>query len=63
MADVVKIIKGLEFCTMVSETCNGCPYENQDFCEAELKADALELLKAQKSELDDIYENGCNFGL
>ena len=45
MADLDKVIKGLEHC-MGDQPCEECPYEKG--CDKELMGDALELLKAQE---------------
>ena len=49
MADIEKVIKGLEHCKRESEhiddnPCNGCPYYELKECQ-QMMADALELLK------------------
>ena len=54
MADIEKVIKGLECCiTKPEHNCEECPYEGDGEggwpCKSpEMKADALELLKKQK---------------
>lgn len=47
MADVEKVLKGLEQCSKKRTTpCDKrCPYYHEDFCESELAKDALELMK------------------
>lgn len=58
MADREKVIKGLECCgdTM---NCNECPYDSEmGGCFRNLKADALNLLKEQKSEEPLIIHKG-----
>ena len=52
MADIEKVIKGLEHCKRESEhiddnPCNGCPYYELKECQ-QMMADALELLKEYK---------------
>lgn len=65
MADVGKVIDGLEHCVKESEhiydnPCGGCPYYasvgfNQFICTSQqLKKDALELLKGYKQTLHPI---------
>ena len=48
MADLEKVIRGLEVCKTapeLKEECAGCPYDDgQDDCIARMAADALELL-------------------
>lgn len=50
MADLEKVIKGLECCKIPFTKCynGGCPYFENDGCKARLKGDALALLKAQE---------------
>ena len=72
MADIEKVIKGLEHCTRPSEIgkggnfCMDCPYVepigfNQFKCNGEqMKKDAIELLKDQRQqiwELQDLTEH------
>ena len=62
MADIEKVIKGLECCKdpMISGVkCNVCPYwddknpdEYQTSCNDNLCADALELLKSQQEQIE-----------
>ena len=53
MADIEKVIKGLEFCISTTE-CKGCPYEDpchdieQRILGEAIMRDALELLKEQQ---------------
>ena len=56
MADIEKVIKGLEHCKRESEhiddnPCNGCPYYELKECQ-QMMADALELLKEYKEYYD-----------
>ena len=56
MADIKKVIKGLEHCRDRSECNDDCPYSDiirdqnrgMDECVSELANDALELLKERK---------------
>lgn len=55
MADIEKVIKGLECCT--TDNCDECPYEraNSSLCPwpcnvSKMKEDALSMLKEQKNE-------------
>lgn len=50
--DREKVIKGLEHCAdRTNKRCNRtCPYHDRFFCESELAADALELVKEQTTE-------------
>ena len=55
MADLDKVIKGLEHCKRESEhiddnPCNGCPYYELKECQ-QMMADALELMKSQQQEI------------
>lgn len=77
MADLKKVIKGLEHCTNHRldgiERCVGCPYENQIItCRGDILEEALELLKAQEktkvifSQDDGSIETvcgNCGYGL
>ena len=51
MADIEKVIKGLDYCTHLYLGCKECPYfgtsTSKSSCECQLKTDALELLKKQ----------------
>lgn len=52
MADIKKVIKGLEYHLKelsVGKTCFKCPYCGDNPCEIHLIADALELLKEQEA--------------
>lgn len=49
MADLEKVITGLECCS-VQQSCSGCPWQGLD-CNDRLHLAALELLKEQVSEL------------
>lgn len=66
MADIEKIIKGLEHCKRESEhiddnPCNGCPYYELKECQ-QMMADALELLKTIKNLLNRIKAK-LSFGM
>lgn len=50
MPDRDKVIKGLEQCISVDETCTGCPYEGT-VCTTTLNSDALALIKEQEAEI------------
>ena len=54
MAELEKVIKGLECCLkesdhLYSNPCNGCPYEGKE-CIDRMKADAIALLKEQEKK-------------
>ena len=56
MADIEKVIKGLEYCRLMCEgvshnPCEGCPYQGSYACADKLKTDALALLKEQETEI------------
>lgn len=58
MADIWKVIKGLEHCKRESEhvddnPCNGCPYYELKECQ-QMMADALELLKEQEERIETL---------
>ncbi len=50
--DREKVIRGLELCRTLTDSCEGCPYENVppvENCMLTLHDDALELLKEQEA--------------
>ena len=51
MPDKEKVLKGLECCSdRIGKRCRSvCPYHERNYCESELAADALELLKEQEA--------------
>ena len=53
MADIEKVIKGLEFCTSADKNhmCEDCPYFENEFCNPDLMSDAFKLLKEQESRV------------
>ena len=69
MAELDKVIKSLELCCYRDETfrnplehgfnCGNCPYFSEcdkihSFCGDKLKKDALELLKEQEKEIEEL---------
>lgn len=52
MKDYEKIVKSLEHCLSKNLECDGCPYEEKCSGCAEMKADALALIKEMKAQLD-----------
>lgn len=53
MADIEKVIKGLEHCVGYSNSCFECPYSEDGYsasvhCKVQVDRDALELLKEQE---------------
>lgn len=58
MIDRKKVIKGLECCGGTGMCFHGCPYhevsQSVEGCTSQLAADALELLKEQKADLEDL---------
>lgn len=58
MADIEKVVKGLECCSgNIGTDCNECPYNangNLDVCGTLLADDALELLKEQQDRLEQM---------
>ena len=68
MADIEKVIKGLECCTKLG--CHhGCEYKSNGYsgmtCRQELEKDALELLKEKeahwiKKSCDALYCSNCD---
>ena len=54
MADIKKVIKCLELCRTLTDSCEGCPYENVppvENCMLTMPDDALKLLKEQETEI------------
>ena len=47
MADIEKVIRGLEFCTSTDNMCEDCPYFSKEYCNPDLMRDALSLLQEQ----------------
>ena len=66
MADLEKVIKGLETCVNRipgKYDCNECPYETDgNCCEINLTNDAIALLKEQQKLIDDIMQRRANDG-
>ena len=63
MANIEKVIKGLECCQNPTESgltceCIDCPYEQgyKSKCRVMLKIDTIELLKEQKSTIDKLND-------
>ena len=61
MADLDKVLKGLECCQNQTDRgitceCISCPYEQgyQSKCRVLLKQDALEVLKSQQAEIAEL---------
>ena len=55
MADIEKVVKALEQCTVGSPSCDGCPYDiNSSKCMFLLHTDALDLLKEQRETIDEL---------
>ena len=57
MADLEKVIRGLECCVIADWDCTKCPYGNPGTplkeCHDKMLADALALLRELKQEEDD----------
>ena len=68
MADIEKVIKGLEACTGSVGDCNEhCPYfENcddyEDGCRIEMERNALELLKYQHEHIETFLKDRLYMG-
>ena len=60
MADIEKVIKALEVCSKIDDSCKNCPYskyKDVEDCSNTLLKDALELLKEQqKTRLEIAHE-------
>jgi len=50
MADIEKVIKGLDICLQRFRCSEDCPYYTPNGCMEKLREDALELLKEYKNE-------------
>lgn len=54
MPDIKKVIKCLELCRKLTDSCEGCPYENVppvENCMLTMHDDALNLLKEQRQQI------------
>ncbi len=58
MADLEKVIKGLECCAKNNCSITDCPYGKEDtsYCIERLSADALTLLKEQEEEIENLKQ-------
>lgn len=71
MADIEKVIKGLECCRIDENrhiNCADCPYYTDDdkgqmWCSNEINNDAIELLKEQKEKIEKYEEFIYMYGL
>ena len=68
MADIEKVIKALEVCSKIDDSCKNCPYskyKDVEDCSNTLLKDALELLKEYKAIKetisDEIHETAKMF--
>jgi len=50
MAELERVIKGLEVCFDSSKECNGCPYIATPYCKTTLCNDVTALLKEQEAK-------------
>lgn len=70
MAELEKVIKGIEqclICGIAEYKCEGCPYILDASCITSIKCDALELLKEQEKEIKALrllveWAEECDFG-
>ena len=63
MPDREKVIKCLELCRKLTNSCEGCPYENVppvENCMLVMHDDALELLKEQEAVEPTLIREGWN---
>ena len=58
MTNIEKTIKGLEACSTGKCTV-ACPYHNTSQCTRVILYDALELLKKQQEEIEDLKSTIC----
>ena len=56
MAELEKVIKGLECCEFTYYCPEECPYKPQENCVRYLHNDAIELLKGQQTKIDSANE-------
>ena len=57
MIDREKVIKALECCSNDKWGCRECPYfPEMESCEERLKHNALELIKAQEQQINELNE-------
>jgi len=66
MAELERVIKGLEVCFDSSKECNGCPYIATPYCKTTLCNDVTALLKEQEAvepKQVDLYGNDEWWGL
>ena len=62
MANIEKVVKGIECCMrVICPINNDCPYyrtsDSKQTCREHLVADALKLLKEQKEQIETLKEN------
>ena len=50
MSDLDKVVKGMEFCNSTELCSKECPYFWNNFCQDDLRADALGLLREYQKE-------------
>ena len=51
-----EIIKAMEWCSGWGKTCGKCPYKGIAFCANTVKHDALDLIKRQQAEIEELNE-------
>lgn len=63
MADIEKVIKGIDICLQRFRCGEDCPYYNTEKigCMEQLREDALELLKEYETISDEIHETAKMF--
>ena len=59
MADIEKVIKGLEHCSSNprkrKHPCIGCPYQDSEYyCAKRVRLEALKFLKEQQQTIEDL---------
>ena len=58
MAEIEKVIRGLELCTKYTKACpDNCPYMEDYDCRIKMERDALELLKETQEGLSKTDED------
>ena len=62
MADIEKVIEGLD-CCCEKQNCKGCPYfKFNASCQDDMNKDALDLLKEQKEYIEHLEEMNEKYG-
>ena len=52
-----QIINALECCSERFGMCDECPYEDEEYCEAEMRSDALALIRELMAENESVRDD------